>query len=261
MSYKNRINKIKKKKGSGLKFIAIFLILAIIISVASFSVRQITNSGFFEIKRIKIKGDTGWLEKSVAFLLKKNLLNADLGKAEKILRREHPEIETVVISKLWPDTVYIRFTLKRPLAMLEGSELLIDKNGFLLAASKYNGSAGSLPLIYGLTRGEFHKTGRLNSDEKLVSAIAIIQLFSRAQNYGNYRLTKVDVSKVSESAFYIDKKCVSGACAIKVNVGEDSYWSKLGIFKIFLKKADFDWSNVNYIDLRFKEPIVGLKNG
>jgi len=261
MRDRNRINRPKKKKGTGFKLIAIGLILGIIVFIASFLVSQITNSNFFEIKRIKIKGDSGWLEESVGFLLKKNLLYADLSKAERVLRNEHPEIEGIALSKLWPDTVYIRFSLKKPLAALEGRQLLIDSKGFLLSGRKYADTVTGLPLIYGLNRNDIRGMGRINLDNKLFSAIRIIELFSKLENSGDYKLIKVDISKVSESEILIQKKCRQGDCLIKVNVGENSYSEKLKIFQIFLKKADFDWSNVNYIDLRFKEPIVGLKNG
>lgn len=261
MRDRNRTNKPKKKNGTGLKLIAILLILGVIVFVASFLVSQITNSNCFEIKRVKIKGDSGWLEESVRFMLKDNLLNVDLKRSERVLRNEHPEIEAIVLSKVWPDTVYIRFSLKKPLAALEGRQLLIDRNGFLLASRKYGDAVTGLPLISGLSRNEINKAQRLDLDDKLFSAIRIIELFSRLENSGNYKLIKADVSKVSESEIFIQKKCRQGDCLIKVNVGEKSYPEKLKIFQIFLKKADFDWSNVNYIDLRFKEPIVGLKNG
>ena len=261
MRERNRIKKPNKKKAAGLKLIAVGLILGIIVFVASFLVRQITNSDCFQIQRVKIKGDSGWLEESVGFLLKRSLLYADLSKAERVLRNEHPEIETIVLSKLWPDTVYIRFSLKIPLAALEGRQLLIDRKGFLLDGRKYADAVTGLPLIYGLSRNDIRGAGRLYPDNKLLSAVRIIELFSRLENSGNYKLIKVDVSRMPESEIFIQKKCRQGDCLIKVNVGENSYPEKLKIFQIFLKKADFDWSNVNYIDLRFKEPIVGLKNG
>lgn len=261
MRERSRSAKSKKKKAAGLKFIAILIILGIIVFIASFLVSQISNSNFFEIKRVKIKGDSGWLEESVRFMLKNNLLYSDLKRSEKILRNEHPEIERIILTKLWPDTVYIRFSLKKPLVALEGRELLIDRNGFLLAARKYGDAVTELPLVYGLSRNEINRVRRLNPDDKLFSAIRIVELFLKLENSGDYKLIKVDVSRVSESEILIQKKCRQGDCLIKVSLGENSYPEKLKIFQIFLKKADFDWSNVNYIDLRFREPIVGLKNG
>lgn len=258
-----RVNKNKRRTKISAKFVAIFFILAILFFVTSFSVRQITNSNFFRVKRIKIRGDIGWLEKTTSPLINRNLMNVDLKKVENVLRREHPEIETIVLSKLWPDTIYVRFTLKRPIAIIQGAQdsFLVDSHGFSLSRAKYEKSTDNLPLISGIGRNELERISRLGIDEKLAAAINIIQLFSRPERLGNYKLIRADVSKVSESTFFINKNIASGQCMIQVNVGIGGYVQKLRIFEIFLKKTDFDWSNINYIDLRFKEPIVGLKNG
>jgi cell division septal protein FtsQ len=266
MSQKIRAgNKNNKKSKIGLKFIGLLFILGLLISIINFSASKLINSNFFQINRVKIKGDVGWLEQSVRFLIAKNLFYIDLKKAEAILWREHPELETITLSKLWPDTIYITFSLKKPIAALESSpNFLIDKNGFLLAKQKYEPKLQNLPILSGINPNQFDRNAqnfRLNPDKKLVSAIELITLFSRSRALSAYQLEKVDVAKLSESTFFIRKNDPQAAVQLKVNIGEGNFKEKIKIFEIFLKKANLDWNTVNYIDLRFKEPLVGLKNG
>ncbi|MEW6009437.1 MAG: hypothetical protein AB1629_07375 [Candidatus Omnitrophota bacterium] len=251
----------KKKKASLFKFFLILFII-VVFSLGIYSCfKKISNSNFFTIKKVKIKGDIGWLEQSVKFLLGENLFFVDLSRAKKILIHQNPEIETINFNKLWPDTVYIRFTLKQPIAILEPGQLAVDRNGFLLELEKFkNGKVDGLPMISGIPIKQFALRGRLISEQWL-NAFEIINLFSKEQALNDYKLTKVEVGQVSENSLFIKKRNASAEVpAIIIKIGEGKILDKLKMLEIFFKKANVDWPRVNYIDLRFKEPIVGLKN-
>jgi cell division septal protein FtsQ len=230
--------------------------------------KELRRSSLFEIKKVKIKGDTGWLESSARFIIGDNLFSADLNKVAYLLRKEHPEIETVVVSKLWPDMISIRFTLRKPLAVIvNGQELLIDEDGALLEKNKYNHArykafVANLPVIEGLILKPAFKVGRLSRNAQLLSAFEIIKLFSQSSLARDYRLVHISVKYLPETAVLIQRRELSLPSApLLIKLGERPYSEKLKMFEIFLKKANIDLKNVEYIDLRFKEPVAGMKNG
>ncbi len=251
----------KRKKVNLFKILLIFSISIVFCLCLTCGFKQISNSNFFTIKRVKIKGDIGWLEKSVRFLIGDNLFFVDLGKAKKILINQNPEIDALMLVKFFPDTVYVRFTLKQPVAILEPGQLVVDRNGFLLEREKFKSQTiDLLPIISGIPTKQFALKGRLISEQWL-SALEIINLFGEEQALNDYKLTAVDVKQVSENCFFIKKKtALPQVPAIMVKIGEGNILDKLKMLEFFLKKANLDLDKINYIDLRFKEPIIGLKN-
>lgn len=260
MKRSRKIKGSRKTQRINSRFIAAVLILIISFFISVRIWRGVSKSEIFQIKRVKIKGDPGWLEQSVRFLIGDNLLDVDLDKAQNLLKAQHAEIEKVFISKLWPDTLYVRFRLRQPLAIVgEGEDLLVDRQGWLLSREKYKGEIINLPSIRGISARRLIRKERLNLDEEMLAAFAIIELFSPASVFADFRLIRIDARRVSKCSFLILKDGAEENNKILVKIGEGGYKDKFKMLEIFLKEAKLNWANVNYIDLRFKEPIVGLK--
>ena len=120
MKYQKRNIKIKQKKIFKIRYIRKFAIFSILVILAILtlnpSFKKIQKSAFFEVRTVVIKGNPGWLEHSVRFLIGKNLFSIDLDKVRNRLKYEHSEIEEISLSRLWPDAIYIKFTLRKAVA-------------------------------------------------------------------------------------------------------------------------------------------------
>lgn len=267
MRYRTPVNN-KKKKRVFLKFFIILFILALLAVLANLTFKSLSKSDLFRIKKVKIKGDTGWLEPSARFIIGGNLSEIDVKRLSRLLQEGHPEIQTITVSKLWPDTVAVRFTLRRPIALIvNGQELLIDEKGALLEKEKYRDEkyallVENLPLISGLNLRRSLKSGQLALNPQLACAFEIIRLFSKSAALRDFQVSKIEVKNIPETVVFIRRKGeLPETKPIAIKIGERPYDEKLKMFEVFLKKAAVDWNTVEYIDLRFKEPIVGLKNG
>ena len=112
---------------------------------------------------------------------------------------------------------------------------------------------GRLPLITGLRLPKGRMTiGSLIENEDLQVALGIIRVFRTERALVSYKISKIDVGNLSEIYFYLTE-------SLKVIIDEENFRHKLRILALVLSQAKSELNTVKYIDLRFKEPILGKK--
>ena len=247
-----------KKSGLSVTFFRsiIFGIFAIFL-VFVFCERMLVflkSSDYFTIKDIWYESSLQSIESSeLAGLKGKNLLQVDLKKIENQLQWRYPQYKHLMVLKRFPSQILVvaqkRFTFAQ--VRIAGHHATVDDKGAVVAAA---GDLDSrLPLITGVSTPKSKITaGSLIENRELQLALRIIQVCQSDRVLAAYRISKIDVSNLSEIYFYI-------ANNLKIVIDQENLDQKLKMLRLVLSQAKLEANGVKYIDLRFKEPVLGKK--
>lgn len=83
-------------------------------------------------------------------------------------------------------------------------------------------------------------------------AIAVIKAFRESKGLANFSIKKIDVTNLSAMEMTISND-------LKIMVDRENLAMKMQMLGILLSKDDFNPAEIKYVDLRFKEPIIGKK--
>jgi len=200
-----------------------------------------------------------------------SIFSLNLKKASKRLE-EKPEIKKAVIIRRFPDTLIIQLKERKAVAQIGARRyFLIDEEGVILPGAK-NFPFVNFPLIEGIDFPLSEpKIGRRYISQNLYSGLSIIKFLSsfRGRNsLREFKLKKINVKDVKNILLYlqIDSPNLSAwsgkTVLIKINIPEDNEAKDALKKKVKLLKEILPFhrpQDVKYIDLRFKDIMVGKK--
>jgi len=231
-----------------------FLGLALICLVIFAIVNNLSELAVFKLQKVFIEGKTLSLEGEEAFdycqaSKTDNLLDIDLEALRDRIMRLRPELKSIRIKKYYPDAIKVLVKEREPIAQIECREFfLTDEEAFILKMTLEEAQA-NLPIIIGVSSRHI-KEGYFSQSSELKKAIEIIRLLSSTGFSRKYAITKVDVNNLDNLSFYIKED-------VEVKLGKDEFLEK--IRKIEARLPNLDLEQIRYIDLRFKDLIVGPK--
>jgi len=127
---------------------------------------------------------------------------------------------------------------------------LIDDQGIVLFGAAVKGE--ELPLISGIFSRRRIVTGSVLGGESTLLALNIIKEFQNNHSFSPYVVTKIDVDDLNEIDFHLSN-------GLKIIVDKTDIERKMDILAMVLSRNRMDTEQVKYIDLRFKDPILGTK--
>ena len=209
---------------------------------------------YFAVKDIWYESSLKSIEASeLANLKGKNLFEIDLKKVQRQLQLRYPQFANLQVIKRFPNQILVVARQRTPFAQAKISAryVILDERGHAL--SSMGDPDGRLPLITGLRLPKGRMTiGSLIENEDLQVALGIIRVFRTERALVSYKISKIDVGNLSEIYFSLTE-------SLKVIIDEENFRHKLRILALVLSQAKSELNTVKYIDLRFKEPILGKK--
>ncbi|MCM8789930.1 MAG: cell division protein FtsQ/DivIB [Candidatus Omnitrophica bacterium] len=241
----------KKKKVDLIIKLGIAVIIFSGLWFASIAVyRILKKSDYFAVTDIFIKGDDTI---NLSYLKGKNIFSIDLKKEARRILSECPDSKNVKIVIVPPNRLYVNFLKRKPIALVKLHKIFaVDNEGVLFYADNDINSP-ELPLITGLGRKIFApKAGKDYNIPELKFALSLIKELRTNKSLRKYGVNKIDVSNSTFAVLMISSLEVRIAYA---KIKENIYI--LG--EIFRRSAD-ELTNLKYVDLRFTDPIIKLKN-
>ena len=212
------------------------------------------DSGYFAIKDIWYESSLKSIESSeLAGLKGKDLFDVDLKKIQRQLQYRYPQYKDLVVLKRFPNQILVT-AQKRPsfaLVEIQGHSIVVDERGVVLFLS--GDPESKLPVVTGVSSAKKKVVvGTIFDSRDLHIALDIIKIFQTEKTLSLYRISRIDVSNLSEINFFI-------LDSVKIVVDQDNFSYKLKMLGLMLSQAKLKAEEVKYIDLRFKEPILGKK--
>lgn len=184
----------------------------------------------------------------------KNIFTVNLKEEAHRLSQEYPAYRKVRLIRIFPDRIYIDLIKRKPLAYVKlYRHFCVDDERVLFEVPREM-EEGDLPVITGLEkRIPVAHPGARHNVKELTFALAIIkaaQGFPFARDYG---IKRIDVSGGINASFFI-----GGGTEVKVS--PENLKDKMAILAGILQGSANEIDKIKYVDLRFKEPVLKLKD-
>ena len=245
----------KTSASSGIfRMIVLMVFFAFILFVIGRAVwSYLRQSDYFKITDIWYEASLKSIESSeLAGLKGKNLLSVNLEKIQKQLQFRYPQYRQLTVLRRFPNQILVVAKRRAFFAQtkINHHSVTIDEKGTIVSLNAE--SDEMLPFIAGISSAKGRlQVGAFIDSYQLQLALNIIRAFQSEKLLSAYRISRVDIGNLSEINFYIVEN-------LKVIIDQDNYAAKIRMLGFLLSRIKPE-EDIKYIDLRFKEPILGKK--
>jgi len=261
------------KRNNKFKIPVRLVVYAIIILLALFFImgyiyRVMHTSEYFKVTEIITKTPTNV---DVSYLKGRNIFTIDLQKESDYLLQYLPVFKKVKMAKVLPNRIFVDFIKRNPVALVKLYKyFLVDENGVFFY-SPDNEQSSDLPVITGLeTRVFGAKPGVKYNCQELSLALNVIRGMKENKILREFKIKKIDVINSSSASIFLilppnSSRYSSGKQDIvpeylEVKIGQGNIKDKIVFLVGLIVDENKDLSNIKYIDLRFKEPVIRPKD-
>jgi len=243
--------------------VIIFLVLTFILV---YTWRFLNTAEYFKVKEVVTKEANGV---SLSYLKGKNMFGLDLRRESSNLKTYFPECRNIRLVRLLPNRIFVDLIKRKPVALVKLYKYFsVDEDQVFFDTAEDPQESG-LPVVTGLETKIFGaRPGRKYDIKELELALNIIREVKRSRTLRDYKIRKIDASNVSNASLfiipppseydYIDTTLRYEGLEIKLSPG--AVRSKIALLANLMAAARKELNNIKYIDLRFKEPVIRLKD-
>jgi len=227
------------------------------------------RNNFFKIKEIIVNsGDGAGI--GFDYLKGKDIFAIDLDKEEQLALRIYPVCKTVKLIKILPDRIFADFVIRKPIAYVRLYKYFhVDEDGILFEAP-LGAEQFDLPVISGLDAKIFGpKKGQRCEVKELTAALKIIKNIKKNAALKNLTMKKVDAADMGSISVFLtlppvaknetaDKMTAPGD-VLEVKFGQGYINEKVDILGNLFFQGRNNLDNIEYIDLRFNDPVIKFK--
>jgi cell division septal protein FtsQ len=233
--------------------------LIIAVAVITWIISNEASDYFIRTKLFSVK--TVVMDPSVPFysssevnqLHGKNIFDVNVGALQNRLAKKYPQVTYIRVIKRFPDQVIIFAKNRNAFAQVQiGSRVyVLDKDGVILGES--GEMERKLPLIRGVNAGRFApRAGFSLVAPKLPVALTILKAFQDSPSMASYPISRIEVDNLSRINLYILDN-------LNIIVDHEDIKNKIKMLELILTQGKIDLATTKYVDLRFKEPVLGKK--
>ncbi len=237
-----------------LQYFIIFVCIAFVIfSAGQGMYYYLRISPIFKIREVVSQQSLQFIRtRTLDRLIGQSIFDVDLYSVQRRLQVEYPQIDHLRIYRQFPNRIYVDAVRRDPFAVvaIHRQEVVIDKDGIVLALSTV--AKHKLPVITGLSFEQNAVVGKPLRHTDLVLAASIIKSVKENIHLESMPVVSLDLTNLSHI------QCVL-ANGMKIILAEDKIQQKIAMLGIVVSQGKIKPEEFNYIDLRFKEPIINQK--
>jgi len=237
----------------------IFLIFLVLFFYNS-GLNYLRHSPLFEVREIVKSPALSFIHsRHLQRLIGRNLFAVDLRRVQQQLQLQYPHIDRLRIVREFPNRLCLRAETRDPLAWFQvaGKKVLLDKTATALPDQ---GTTKDLPEIRGISEEPRLVLGKPLNNERARIALDIIQEINQNKYLHPYPVQAVDMQHLSKIGVFLT---VSSFPLVKdhlyVLMDRDRISKKVQTLGILLSQGNLKTTEIKYIDLRFKEPILAQR--
>ena len=258
----------KQKFKLPVKFIfSLIAILLLSLFLMSYIWKTLSTSDFFTVKQIVVRNS----HDSFDYLKGKNIFKLNLNQESWRATLGCADCRRVRFARVLPNSLFVDFLKRQPVALVKFyKNFALDDQGFLFYPEALT-LTQELPLIYGLETKIFGpKPGVKYNRPEIELALNIIKEFKANKYFNGFMLKSIDLVNVENAGILVSfpaqvSDFTSGLSVVplkgfQARLGGSNIKEKMLILGGVIMQARKEWGNINYIDLRFKEPVIKLNN-
>jgi cell division septal protein FtsQ len=227
------------------------LILGLVLAIALYFILRclsgfLQSREYFNVKYIRSNDDTI----DLSYLKGRNIFSLDLEKQAKGLRAAYPAYNSIRLTRYPPNGVIAEFKKRAPLAYIKLARYFLVGEEAVLFDGALKGTDAALPVITGLESKMLGaKPGMRYNIKELNLALELIRRVNNTVELKNYKISRINVSSADKMSFFIPNN-------VEIKIGDNDIAGKVKLLTPLLAHVGRGFSNVKYIDLRFKEPVI-----
>jgi len=229
--------------------LGIFILFVVIQKSLSF----FRNAELFMVKEIVKDPSLAFIESRYLTQLKgQSIFDVDLKATQRRIQAAHPEIFGLRVERRFPDKIAVAAQQRLPFASttLEGKDMILDKEGVVLGFRSL--ARGKLPYIRMSDAIGKPMLGKPLRSRQIQVGLEIIEAMQTDTHVKEYHMATMKADNLSKIEIYFSNN-------MKVIMDKDKISQKVRNLGILLSHGNIDLKGVQYIDLRFKEPILGTR--
>ena len=235
-------------------FFVILLSLTLGIFLCQRIFDYLTASEYFSIKTILIDPSLSFIDdRALANLKGKNIFMVDLREVHRHLAGRYPQVEDLRVVRQFPNQIHLQAKARYPFAQIQAGNkvLTLDEKGIVLSSSSLKNEKLPFIIVAHNSYGDYALGGALTGEDHAVG-LDIIKSFKFTHALSSYNIEQIDIESLSKINVYLSNKLYVIFDANRID-------EKVKILGLILAQGKVDPKEAKYVDLRFKEPIVGKK--
>ncbi|MBF0479584.1 MAG: cell division protein FtsQ/DivIB [Candidatus Omnitrophica bacterium] len=214
----------------------------------------VVHAPYFKVRRVVVEQSLDFIQRTdFSYMVGKSIFDVDMPRLKQGLELRYPQLANLRVERRFPDEIMIAAQKRDPYLQFEYNRKLItlDRNGYILFYDQLRND--KLPLIKGLkVSGPTITLGyRLHSDNAFV-AVALFREFAMEPRLASLTIKAMDVTNTSKVEMVLSNNLL-------IYLSRDQIPEKIGDLAIMLQQKDLKPEQIEYIDLRFKEPVLKSK--
>ncbi|MCK5581184.1 MAG: cell division protein FtsQ/DivIB [Candidatus Omnitrophica bacterium] len=223
--------------------------------------KMISRSGFFIIREVEVAPSLAAVSSRHLNRLKgKNIFRVNLNELQKRIQSQYPYIDQLRVLRKFPDKIYVDAIRRDPFARIgiQGQDVLVDEKGIVLSVNPQAPfyreffAADKVPGIVGIPANGNAVVGKAVLCREAREALRVLKVIKKNEYLRSYKVKSVDVTNLSEMVVHFRN-------GLKIILDRDKVTQKVKQLGILLSQGKLDLKATGYIDLRFKEPVLGEK--
>lgn len=180
-----------------------------------------------------------------------NIFQVDLKAVEKRVRAEYPAVDRLRIVRRFPNQILIMAQKRDPFAVisLNHQEVFVDEFGIMIGTDL--SAKGKLPYLMGITDVSVVRAGRPLASQRVLVGLAIVKAVQANDALKKFSVHSIDLTNLSQIRLYLD--------TIEIVLERFDINKKISTLGFLLSDSGISADQVNYVDLRFKDPVVKKK--
>lgn len=252
----------KRDKAKGLKAISYksaafsFSALAVVAAVSVLFYIFYFKSPYFIVENMSFVGKApnstvnyGELERMITG---RNTFALKLSDIRKYMLKKYPELFELRLTRAFPNSVIAKMIMRKPVAQIYDENYYpVDKDCVILSGSKGT-PEGGLPVISGVSSQISKQAGTKTDSRQVGKALELLKEINLSGILEEHKLVEIDISNLRNAIFFLEN-------GLEIKIGYEEYASRLNNLKAVLRDPKIRPADIRYIDLRFKEPVIGPK--
>ena len=248
----------KKKKPRAPRIIKFGLIVCLVGGIgfvlANRSVYLLRNADYFKVRSVIIDPALQFINKrDLKGMVGQNIFQIDSKAVQRRLSRKYPQASHVKITKQFPDQISIEAKERKPFigVHIQDKKVTLDNQGVILSIDGKKNS--DLPAVVGihLNRPKLI-VGLPLMHSKIRLGLRIVKFFEGNKSLSPYSIAQIDMENLSKIYLTLTND-------LEVMIDGDNLSQKVRVLGVVLSSGKLNLKTVKYVDLRFKEPVIGKK--
>ena len=182
----------------------------------------------------------------------RNIFDINIKGIAQSLETLYPDAKDIIVRRVLPDKIVIDLSFRKPVALVGDTKYRpVDEEGFVLTNADARSMKG-LPVITGVDIKNEAKQGKRGHEYRnLKTALDLLKEISKSR-FPTDNIDTIDAGDVNNMTLHLKD-------GLEVRIGCENFKERLNRFKKMMRDPRLVVDRIKYVDLRFKDAVIGPK--